>query len=220
MSWFASRTSRPDSQAMASVNLPSAPTGLKDGRPFSRPIWRSTSPKAGARWTKPVPSSVVTYEAGTTRQPSAPAGALRSSKGRTIVQPDERRPGQTLRDAGGGTLPQDRVDQLVRDDQPVDDRVREIGVDRHAGVRQQGPRCRRPDGDRRRRRRRRPGRDRREAAVRRPTRLPRPGRRRAGPARGSTDAVPQRGQYGTTFRSSYSSPWSNSCCRCHHTDSM
>ena len=60
ISVLAARTSRPTSQSMSEVNRPSGPTGLSDGRPLSRPICRSISPKAGARCTSPVPSSVVT----------------------------------------------------------------------------------------------------------------------------------------------------------------
>ena len=51
----------------------------------SRPTWRSTSPKAGARCTMPVPSSASTKSPATTRQPARPPSAgpgPRSSKGR------------------------------------------------------------------------------------------------------------------------------------------
>ena len=60
MTVLLARTSCPASHAISSVKRPSGPTGFSEGSPFSRPIWRSISPKAGARCTSPVPSSVVT----------------------------------------------------------------------------------------------------------------------------------------------------------------
>ncbi len=67
MTGSASLTKRPRTNAGASsVNVPSSATGFQTGQPWARPMARSSGPKAGARWTTPVPSSSETKEASTT----------------------------------------------------------------------------------------------------------------------------------------------------------
>ena len=75
----------------ASVKRPSGPTGFSEGRPFSRPIWRSISPKAGARCTKPRPFLGRHVRR---RHHAPPVGAVRRVQvveRALVVQPDQRR---------------------------------------------------------------------------------------------------------------------------------
>ena len=73
-----------------------------------------------------------------------PRGRVQIREGTLVVQPDQGGAGDPQRDPGRRPLPHHRVDQVIGHHDPVDDRVDEVGVDRHAGVRQQGPRRRRP----------------------------------------------------------------------------
>ena len=189
-----SRTRWPASQGTAAVNRPSGPTGLRVGRSFSRPTCRSTSPKAGARWTTPVPSSASTKSPATTRQPSPPeaGGGTTIVEGPLVVEPDQIAPGH--QPVEHGALPEHLGHQVGGHDGVAHHRVVEVGPDRSTGVGQQGPRRGRPHHQGQ------PGQrapseggpqpvggiplvEQREAARRRTRRPPR-GRRRAGPARG------------------------------------
>ena len=60
MSLFASKTSWPSYGGVRDVNLPSMSTGMTNSMPYFWHVFMSSSPKAGAWWTMPVPSSVVT----------------------------------------------------------------------------------------------------------------------------------------------------------------
>ena len=48
--------------------VPREREGIHQGRPFSLPVWKSSSPNAGAWWTIPVPLDVSTYSAETTKK--------------------------------------------------------------------------------------------------------------------------------------------------------
>ena len=65
-------------------------------------------------------------------------------EGALVAQPDQRRPGHPRRHPTGCALPHDGVHQIVGHDDPVDDRVDQVGVHRDARVRQQRPRRGRP----------------------------------------------------------------------------
>ena len=56
----ASLNQSPERSPKSSMKRPSAVTGLRTGRPCFWPVAKSSMPKAGAVWTMPVPSSVVT----------------------------------------------------------------------------------------------------------------------------------------------------------------
>ncbi len=60
MAGSASLTKTPAHGVTSAMNLPSVSTALTMGRSFSCPTRMSSSPKAGAMWTMPVPSVVVT----------------------------------------------------------------------------------------------------------------------------------------------------------------
>ena len=60
MSRLASKTSLPLYSGTSEVNLPSASTGMTRSMPYFWQVSISSSPNAGAWWTIPVPSSVVT----------------------------------------------------------------------------------------------------------------------------------------------------------------
>ncbi len=60
MPWSASLTNTWAHGAMAATKRPAVSTGLTTGRSLSRPMRMSSSPKAGAMCTMPVPSVVVT----------------------------------------------------------------------------------------------------------------------------------------------------------------
>ena len=70
----ASFTNSPAQGSTTASKRPAASTGLSVGSPSASPTSRSTSPKAGARWTMPDPSTVVTKSATTTRLPSPSMG--------------------------------------------------------------------------------------------------------------------------------------------------
>ena len=76
----ASLTHFPAHGVTAELNVPSGPTGLSTGRSSALATSMSSTPKAGARWTMPVPSSVLTKSAATTRWPPSSMG--RKSNGR------------------------------------------------------------------------------------------------------------------------------------------
>ena len=60
ISLLASKTSWPSYSGTIEVNLPSMSTGMTRSMSLSLQTFMSSSPKAGAVWTMPVPSSVVT----------------------------------------------------------------------------------------------------------------------------------------------------------------
>ncbi len=64
---FASKTSIPAYSSTGHVNFPSGPTGITASMPSRSVTSLSSSPKAPALWTSPVPSSVETKSATTTR---------------------------------------------------------------------------------------------------------------------------------------------------------
>ena len=66
MGLSASLTNSP-SHGVPPVRRPCASTSCKNGSSHSRPTRLSSSPKAGAMWTTPVPSVSVTYPSDTTR---------------------------------------------------------------------------------------------------------------------------------------------------------
>ena len=80
MSSSASFTKRPLYGGTVASNAPSGPTGLSTGSPSARAASMSSAPNAGARWTMPEPSSVLTKSAPTTRCPVSSMG--RKSNGR------------------------------------------------------------------------------------------------------------------------------------------
>ncbi len=57
---LASKIIRPSYGGTIAVNLPPASSGCTTSMPFAVATSMSSSPKAGARWTIPVPESVVT----------------------------------------------------------------------------------------------------------------------------------------------------------------
>ncbi len=63
MSGSASLTKRPAKSVIRSSNFPSRRTGFWSVIPYCSPSRKSSSPKAIAVWTRPVPSSVVTKSA-------------------------------------------------------------------------------------------------------------------------------------------------------------
>jgi len=69
MSGSVSFTGRPRRNAAgaSSVNRPASSTGRYAGHPSRRPSSRSSAPKPGAMCTTPVPSSIETKSAPTTR---------------------------------------------------------------------------------------------------------------------------------------------------------
>ena len=71
----ASFTNRPVYSGTVWSKAPSTSTGLRTGRPSTRPTAASSSPKAGAMWTIPEPSSVLTNSAATTRWPVSSIGS-------------------------------------------------------------------------------------------------------------------------------------------------
>ncbi len=83
ISGSASLTKRPVHCGTRWSKAASASTGLRTGRPSTRDTAASSSPKAGAMWTMPEPSSTATYSAATTRHGSDPAGWSSMSKGRS-----------------------------------------------------------------------------------------------------------------------------------------
>ena len=60
MAGSASLTNTPAQGATSATKRPSVSTAFTTGRSFSRPTRMSSSPKAGAMCTMPVPSPVVT----------------------------------------------------------------------------------------------------------------------------------------------------------------
>jgi hypothetical protein len=76
---FAAKTCCPAYGATSSVNRPWESTGTTGSIPAASVAFLSSSPKAGARWTTPVPSSVVTKSAASTR--CAPARPAKNSNG-------------------------------------------------------------------------------------------------------------------------------------------
>ena len=56
----ASLNQRPPQTGKSVAKVPSGSTGLSIGMPSRWPVAWSSAPKAGAVWTMPVPSSVVT----------------------------------------------------------------------------------------------------------------------------------------------------------------
>ena len=63
MSLSASLTRRPAQSGTSAVNMPSSSTGFTIGMPAAWHAVKSSSPNAGAMWTRPVPLSVVTWSA-------------------------------------------------------------------------------------------------------------------------------------------------------------
>ena len=72
MSVSASLTKRPAKSVIRSSNVPSGFTGFWSVMPYCSPRRKSSSPKAIAVWTRPVPSSVVTKSASRTVWPRGP----------------------------------------------------------------------------------------------------------------------------------------------------
>ena len=105
----------------------------------------SSSPNAGAMWTMPVPSSVVTKSAATTRCAPAMYG-----NGRLVLAPDELGAGESR--SGAGVLAEHPRHQRLGEDQALvavlDARVGDLGVDRDRLVGRQRPRRGGPDQQR------------------------------------------------------------------------
>ena len=72
MSSSASLTERPAKSVTRSSKVPSSRTGFWSVIPYRSPSAKSSSPKAIAVWTRPVPSSVVTKSASSTVWPRGP----------------------------------------------------------------------------------------------------------------------------------------------------
>src|SRR5262249_55743635 len=79
----------PPTNGVSSANRPSGRTGLTTGSPFARQTAKSSAPNAGARCTSPVPSSVLTKSAVSTRWAS---GMSTSSNGRRYTVPASSAP--------------------------------------------------------------------------------------------------------------------------------
>ena len=74
---FASKTFWPSQMCTSDVKLPSSLTGTTTGMPAASQTCWSSSPKPGAIWTMPVPSSAVTKSpASTLKAPGVSAKKL------------------------------------------------------------------------------------------------------------------------------------------------
>src|SRR5665647_3232055 len=80
MAGSASLTKTPAHGVTSATKRPSRSTAFTTGRSFSRPTRMSSSPKAGAMWTIPVPSVVVTKSPPTTKCARL-SGSLKSNGG-------------------------------------------------------------------------------------------------------------------------------------------
>ena len=141
----ASLKNSPPTSGRSSSKCPSARTGFTTGIALARIAARSSAPKAGARWTSPVPSSVVTKVPLTTR--CAPGMESISERGRV------RRAEQLAAAERGEHVPafaEHPWPQRLGDHHPVPvtalarDHVLHLGVDGDRGVGHERPRRRRP----------------------------------------------------------------------------
>ena len=95
ISLLCSNTSLPWKSGTRSSKVPSGRTGFWSVIPCCSPSRKSSSPKASAVWTRPVPSSVVTKSRGQDRVAQrAEVLALDEAEGRLVAGPLERSAGE------------------------------------------------------------------------------------------------------------------------------